>query len=68
MGTKKTVRASDVGRSGLFLCDLCDLCVNDNFNAEVAEIRRGPQRKAVDLEELTFSAFISIKDPNENGT
>jgi hypothetical protein len=47
---------------------LCDLCVNGNFNAEVAEIRRGPQRKAVDLEELTLSAFMSIKDPNENGT
>jgi hypothetical protein len=47
---------------------LCDFCVNDNFNAEVAEIRRGPQRKAVDLEELTPSAFISIKDPNEKGT
>jgi hypothetical protein len=47
---------------------LCDLCVNGNFNAEVAEIRRGPQTKAVDLEELTRSAFISIKDPNEKGT
>ncbi|HVI70827.1 MAG TPA: hypothetical protein VM656_04990 [Pyrinomonadaceae bacterium] len=37
-------------------------------NGENAEIRRGPQRKAVDLEELTPSAFISIKDPNEKGT
>ncbi len=43
---------------------LRDLCVNGNFNAEVAEIRRGQQRKAVDLEEPMLSVFIFIKGPH----
>jgi hypothetical protein len=32
---------------------LCVLCVNGNFNAEDAEIRRGPQRKRI-----TFGLFV----------
>jgi hypothetical protein len=27
------------------LCDLCDLCVKKLFSAEIAEIRREPQRR-----------------------